>query len=45
MVVEYFKSHVEGSVWVRPTLEGVHIDSIGDMRNKVLMTSFTLEVI
>jgi len=44
-VVDYFKRHVEGGDWVRPTLEGVHFDSIDDLDNRSLIAPFLLKEI
>ena len=44
-MVDYFKSQVEGGVRVRPTLEGVHFDSIDDVGNRFLIAPFLQEEI
>jgi hypothetical protein len=45
VIVDYFKRHVEGGEWERPTLEGVHFNSIDELGKRSLIAPFLLEEI
>ncbi|WJX53700.1 hypothetical protein P8452_39668 [Trifolium repens] len=43
--VEFFQNHFAGSVWNRPTLDGLNFVTVAESQNEALIAPFTLEEI